>query len=141
MTRYLSRSPEETFLAGERLAKSLTSGSIVALSGDLGAGKTIFTKGIAKGLGVSDYRHVNSPSFVIVKEYKGKIPLYHFDVYRLSEPCDLETVGYKEYFYGQGVSVIEWAEKVRELLPEKRIEITIRQTGDTKRTITIIREL
>ncbi|NQT22624.1 MAG: tRNA (adenosine(37)-N6)-threonylcarbamoyltransferase complex ATPase subunit type 1 TsaE, partial [Candidatus Omnitrophica bacterium] len=103
----ISHSPGETLKAGEELAKKLKPGSFVALTGDLGSGKTIFTKGIAKGLGVKDFKYVNSPTFVILKKHNGRIPLYHFDIYRLDSGGDLDSVGYEEYFYGKGVTVVE----------------------------------
>jgi len=100
-------------------------GDVVALNGDLGAGKTVFAKGMARGLGLMDYAHVNSPTFVIMKEYHGDLPLYHFDVYRLEERDFEDTVDYNDYFYGDGISVIEWAEKIAEVLPEDHLEIKI----------------
>ena len=110
--RYTTNSPEETLNLGYRFGKKLKSGAVVALIGELGTGKTLFTKGIAKALGVKEYEYVNSPSFVIVKEYKPKkIPLYHFDLYRLKEARDLDTVGYEEYFYSDGITVVEWADR------------------------------
>jgi len=113
----------ETVKFGTRLGKL----------GQLGAGKTTLIKGIAKGIGVDDPRHVNSPSFVILKEHKGRIPLYHFDVYRLNDPEDMDTVGYKDFFYGEGASVIEWADKIRELLPDEYLDIELSVTGRDKR--------
>ncbi|GAF96054.1 unnamed protein product, partial [marine sediment metagenome] len=89
------------------------------------------------GLGVKDIRYVNSPSFVIVKEYKGRIPLYHFDVYRLDDPSTLDTVGYKGYFYGDGATVIEWADKIRELLPDDYLNIELSVKGENERGIKI----
>src|SRR5690606_38165727 len=101
------------------------------LEGDLGAGKTTFTKGLAKGLGVK--RNVNSPTFTIVKQYKGRLPLYHMDVYRL-EHSD-EDIGFSEYFDGEGVSVVEWAQFIEEYLPEERLEVTIRSIDEQTRKI------
>lgn len=122
---------------GAKLAKRLKKGAFVALTGELGTGKTIFTKGIAKGLGVRGYKYVNSPSFVIIKEYKGKIPLYHFDIYRFESSNDLNSVGYEDYFYGKGVTVVEWADKIRDILPKKRIEVQFKHGGEKKRKIKI----
>ena len=122
---------------GSEIGRGLKRGSFIALIGELGSGKTLFTKGIAKGLGVKEYKYVNSPTFVIIKEYKGKVPLYHFDVYRLDSSKDLEDIGYEEYFYGRGVTVVEWADKVRDVLPEKRLEVEFRHAGKTKRRIGI----
>lgn len=136
--KYVTNSPEETLEVGFKLGKKIKPGSVVALMGNLGAGKTVFTKGIAKALGVKDYKYVNSPSFVIVKEYKScKIPLYHFDLYRLESSYDLETVGYEEYFYSKGISVVEWADKALEVLPKKYISIKLKHRGKSKREIFI----
>ena len=137
MREHITHSRNETVRLGQRLAKTLKAGDVVALIGELGAGKTMMTKGIAKGLGVKDYRYVNSPSFVIIKEYKGKVPLYHFDVFRLNHPGDLDSVGWEEYFYGTGVSVVEWADKIKKLLPKRHIEIRIDVLDEDKRKIVI----
>jgi len=127
------KSPGETIKFGTKLGKLLGGGDMIALTGDLGAGKTTFIKGVAKGLGVKDPDHVNSPSFVILKCYKGRIPLYHFDVYRLNDPSAMDTVGYKDYFYGEGVSAVEWAEKIEEILPDERLAIELSVTGEDTR--------
>jgi tRNA threonylcarbamoyladenosine biosynthesis protein TsaE len=118
-----SDSRDQTVEIGRRIGTSLTGGDIVALIGELGSGKTCLTQGMAKGLGVAENVPVVSPTFTLVNEYPGRVPLVHLDVYRLSGPRDLEDMGYEEYFYGGGVVVIEWAEKVREILPEKTIVI------------------
>lgn len=104
-----SASPEATLALGERLGRLLRPGDVVLLSGTLGAGKTALTQGIARGVGVS--RPVSSPTFTILKEYEGRIPLYHFDLYRIEDPDELEALGFADYFYGDGVSVVEWAER------------------------------
>lgn len=135
----ISKSIDETIGIGEKLAGTLKAGDVVALIGDLGAGKTVFTKGIARGLGVRDTRYVNSPTFVIIKEYKGRLPLYHFDIYRLNKSSELDADLYEEYFYGDGVTVVEWADKIRELLPRKYIEVTLSVSGDTQRRVEIKR--
>jgi tRNA threonylcarbamoyladenosine biosynthesis protein TsaE len=137
LIRAISKNRDETIALGARIARHLKKGDVVALIGELGSGKTVFVKGIAKGLGVGDVRYVNSPSFVIVKEYKGKIPLYHFDIYRLDKPASLETIGYDEYFYGDGVTAIEWADKIKNLLPKRRIEVEITIRADETRAIKI----
>ncbi len=117
-------SAEETFLLAEQIGKQAVPGQIYALDGDLGAGKTVFCQGFAAGLEVREL--VNSPTFTIVQEYTtGKIPLYHFDVYRIEEPEELEEIGYEEYFFGSGICLIEWAGQIRELLPEQTICIRI----------------
>jgi tRNA threonylcarbamoyladenosine biosynthesis protein TsaE len=124
-------SAEETMAFAEKLGRALKKGDILTLAGDLGAGKTTFTKGLAKGLGVT--RTVNSPTFTIIKEYKGRLPLYHMDVYRL-ENSD-EDLGFEEYFSGDGVCVVEWAIFIQEYLPEDRLEIIISHIGEHGREI------
>ena len=133
----LTNSASETMLIAEKLAKGLKPGDIIALSGDLGSGKTTFTKGIGKGLGVKDSRRINSPTFVLIKEYSGKIPLYHLDLYRLDALKEIENLAVEEYIYGTGVTVIEWAEKIKCLLPEKHILVKFKVKGDTKREVLI----
>ncbi len=133
----ISKSIEETIHIGETLAKSLKPGDVVALVGNLGSGKTVLTKGIAKGLGVKNVRYVNSPTFVIIKEYSAGIPLYHLDVYRLNDLAMLDAETYEEYFYGKGVTVIEWADKIREILPKKYTEVRLSVVGEGKRRIDI----
>ena len=110
-----SNSQDETFAFGENLGAEARPGEIYCLDGDLGVGKTVFTQGFAKGLGITDY--VNSPTFTIVKEYEGRLPLYHFDVDRIGDPSEMEEIGYEEYFYGQGVTIIEWPELILDLIP------------------------
>lgn len=116
-------SPLQTEALGEKMGQAARAGQIYCLSGDLGVGKTIFTKGFAKGLGVEEY--VTSPTFAIVNEYEGRLPLYHFDVYRISCEEEMEDTGYEEYFYGEGVCLVEWAELVRGLIPQDAVWITI----------------
>lgn len=119
---------EETEEFGIKLGGLLKSGDIVCLNGDLGAGKTTLTKSIGLGLGVDDY--ITSPTFALINEYMGRIPVYHFDVYRLENVEELYDLGFDEYFYGKGVSIIEWAEKIERLLPEDRIVLDIKQGID-----------
>jgi tRNA threonylcarbamoyladenosine biosynthesis protein TsaE len=133
----LTNSAGETILIAEKLAKTLKPGDMIALSGDLGSGKTTFTKGIGKGLGVKNPRRINSPTFVLIKEYNGKIPLYHLDLYRLDNLEEIENLGIEEYIYGTGVTVIEWAEKIECLLPEKRVLVKFKIKGDNKREVLI----
>ena len=119
-----SFSAEDTFRYGQLLGAKVPAGSVVCLNGDLGVGKTVFAKGVAKGLGVTE--PVSSPTFTIVQEYReGRIPLYHFDVYRIENPDEMYEIGYEEYFYGDGVCLIEWAEQIRELVPETATQVTI----------------
>lgn len=126
MQHYDSTSAEETFSIGRRLAELAEPGDIYALSGDLGVGKTVFTKGFAAGLGIME--PVNSPTFTILQIYEGgRLPLYHFDVYRIEEPEEMEEVGLDEYLFGGGVSLIEWPEQIAECLPEKTRIIRIQK--------------
>lgn len=129
---YESQSEHETFTIAEKLAKLLNPGNVLTLEGELGTGKTVFTKGIAKGLEVEDV--ITSPTFTIVKEYKGKYPLYHMDVYRL-ENSD-EDIGFLEYFEGDGISIIEWAQFIEMYLPQERLNITIEFLDFERRKIT-----
>jgi tRNA threonylcarbamoyladenosine biosynthesis protein TsaE len=130
----LTHSAQETIDLGKKLAKTLSPGDIVALYGNLGSGKTTFTKGIGESLGVKDPRHINSPTFVLIKEYEGRIPLYHVDLYRLDNIKDIEDIAIEEYLYGDGVCVIEWAERIEKLLPKKRIAVKfiIKQNEDER---------
>lgn len=135
---FISNSVNETEQLGMKLGKLLKPGEVIALDGDLGAGKTQFTRGIAMGLGL-DYQEVCSPTFTIVNEYvdpADKIPLFHFDTYRLGGVDDFLASGLDEYFYRDGVCVIEWSSIIEEILPENTILVTITGVGDT-RTITI----
>jgi tRNA threonylcarbamoyladenosine biosynthesis protein TsaE len=117
--------PEAMEALGECLGRLLRPGDVVSLSGDLGAGKTVFTKGIARGLGSAD--PVTSPTFTIVHEYRGRCPLFHMDVYRLDDPAELLDLGFDEYAGGEGVVVIEWGDRLKELLPPDYIGITIKR--------------
>lgn len=117
-------SEQETRALGERLGVKAEPGSIYTLTGDLGVGKTVFTQGFAKGLGVEE--PVNSPTFTIVQEYEGgRLPFYHFDVYRIGSVDEMDEIGYEDYFFGEGVCLIEWANLIEEILPEKVVSITI----------------
>ena len=132
-------SPEETFALGQKIGKSAKPGQVYTLTGDLGTGKTVFTQGVAAGLGIKE--PVNSPTFTIVQVYEeGRLPFYHFDVYRIGDIEEMEEIGYDDYFFGQGVCLIEWAELIREILPEERVSITIEKDlkkGFDYRRITI----
>lgn len=121
-----SNKAEDTFQLGFELGIKAKKGELYCLSGDLGVGKTVFTQGFAKGLGIDEA--VNSPTFTIVQEYMGKnIPFYHFDVYRIADIEEMDEIGYEDYFYGEGVCLIEWAELIEELLPKNRTLITIKK--------------
>lgn len=130
---FISEEEAHTEAIASSLADIVQAGDVITLTGELGVGKTHFTKGLAKGLGITE--RVTSPTFTIVKEYEGRLPLYHLDVYRL-EHSD-EDIGFDEYFYGDGVAVIEWAQFIEAFLPEEYLSITIERTGDTAREITI----
>ena len=132
-------SEKETFLLGEELGKAAVPGQVYTLIGDLGVGKTVFTQGFAKGLGVTE--HVNSPTFTIVQIYEsGRMPFYHFDVYRIGDVEEMDEIGYEDYVYGNGVSLIEWAGLIEEILPEHYTQITIEkelEKGFDYRRITV----
>ena len=132
-------SPEETFQAGKRLGEQAGKGQVYCLDGDLGVGKTVFTQGFAKGLGSQS--DVNSPTFTIIQQYEeGRLPLYHFDVYRIGDISEMDEIGYEDCFYGEGVCLIEWASLVEEIIPETAIEIRIEkdlEKGFDYRKITV----
>ncbi|MGI6007945.1 MAG: tRNA (adenosine(37)-N6)-threonylcarbamoyltransferase complex ATPase subunit type 1 TsaE [Ruminococcus sp.] len=116
--------PEETFALGVKIGQKASRGQIYTLTGDLGVGKTVFTQGIARGLGITE--PVSSPTFTIVQVYEeGRLPLYHFDVYRIGDLEEMEEIGYDDYFFGEGVCLVEWAELIKELIPERAVRITI----------------
>ena len=134
-----TRSPEETFQFGEKLGREAKPGQIYTLNGDLGTGKTVFTQGFAAGLGITE--PVNSPTFTIVQIYEeGRMPFYHFDVYRIGDVEEMDEIGYEDCFYGEGVCLIEWAELIQEILPDNIISVTIEkdlEKGFDYRKITI----
>ena len=134
-----SFSPEDTFALGKSIGEKAQPGQIYTLEGDLGTGKTVFTQGLAAGLGITE--PVNSPTFTIVQVYEeGRLPLYHFDVYRIADVSEMDEIGYEEYFFSDGVCLIEWGTLIEELLPDSTITITIEkdlQKGFDYRKITI----
>ena len=134
-----TRSPEETFALGEKIGRTALPGQIYTLTGDLGVGKTVLTQGVAAGLGIREA--VSSPTFTIVQVYEeGRLPFYHFDVYRIGDIEEMEEIGYDDYFFGQGICLIEWAELIEEIIPEKRISIIIEkdlEQGFDYRRITV----
>lgn len=120
---------EDTFQLGKRMGEAAKCGQVFCLNGDLGVGKTVFTQGFAKGLGIKE--PISSPTFTIVQVYEeGRLPLYHFDVYRIADISEMDEIGYEDYFYGEGVCLIEWAGLIRELLPESFTCITIEKALD-----------
>ncbi|MBL7070808.1 MAG: tRNA (adenosine(37)-N6)-threonylcarbamoyltransferase complex ATPase subunit type 1 TsaE [Candidatus Omnitrophica bacterium] len=136
--QFISNTVEDTIRFGRRLGSILKSGDLIALCGELGSGKTVLTKGIARGLGVKHAERVNSPSFLILKEYRGRLPLYHFDIYRLNDAFEFMTVDYARYFYGNGVSVIEWADKIEKLLPDEFLKIDLSVKGENERRMRVL---
>lgn len=121
-----THSPEETFKLGKSMGNKAVKGQVYALDGDLGCGKTVFTQGFAAGLGITE--PVTSPTFTILQIYKeGRLPLFHFDVYRIEDPDEMDEIGYEDCFYGDGVSLVEWAVQIEDLLPEDTIHIVIRK--------------
>ena len=115
---------KDTYELGKKIGQMAKPGMVISLTGDLGVGKTVFTQGLAKGLGIEE--PVNSPTFTIVQVYeKGRLPLYHFDVYRIGDIEEMDEIGYEDYFYGEGVCLIEWADLIREILPEQMCRVTI----------------
>ncbi len=136
---YETFSAEETYELGKELGQNAKPGSVYALIGDLGVGKTVFTQGVAAGLEIKE--HINSPTFTIVQVYEeGRLPFYHFDVYRIGDPEEMEEIGYEDYFYGEGVCFVEWANLIEELMPENTVTVTIEKNtekGFDYRKITI----
>lgn len=132
-------SAQETYELGKRLGREARAGEVYCLDGDLGTGKTVFTQGFAAGLGIEG--PVNSPTFTILQQYEdGRLPLYHFDVYRIGDVEEMEEIGYEDCFYGDGVSLVEWSSLIREILPEKVIRVTIEkdmERGFDYRRITV----
>jgi len=131
--------PEETYALGKELGEKAEPGSVYCLNGELGVGKTVFTQGFAEGLGIEDA--VNSPTFTIVQQYEeGRLPLYHFDVYRIGDISEMDEIGYEDCFYGEGVCLIEWSELIKEILPEQAVSVRIEkdlEKGFDYRRITV----
>ena len=118
--------PEDTFALGQKIGELVKPGTVISLVGDLGVGKTVFTQGLAKGLGITE--PVNSPTFTIVQVYDGgRLPFYHFDVYRIGDIEEMDEIGYEDYFYGEGVCLIEWAELIYDILPPQYKKVTIKK--------------
>ena len=132
-----TRSPEETLDLGRRIGRAADPGDVLALVGDLGTGKTVLAKGVAEGLGAASAREVVSPTFVLCREYlDGRLPLYHFDAYRLRGAADLEGIGASEVFGGEGLSLVEWADRAPQALPPDRLEVNLEVTGPESRRLT-----
>lgn len=137
-----STSSQMTFEFAKKIGEKLKRGDVLCLDGDLGVGKTVFTKGVAAGLGIKD--DVSSPTFTLIQEYYGgRLPLYHFDVYRIDGPWDMDDLGYDEYFYGEGVCLVEWGSMIKELFPENTIYVRIEkdlEKGFNYRKITVSKD-
>ena len=131
---FISHSVTQTQRIGARLGELALPGDVFLLEGELGSGKTCLTQGIARGLGINGF--VSSPTFTLIHEHRGPVPLYHVDLYRIEGDADVESTGVEEYLQADGVTVIEWAEKMRSMLPPDRLDITLRMTGETTREIT-----
>src|SRR5437870_4619569 len=129
--------PQATRAFGHRLAGLLFPGAVVALVGPLGAGKTQLVRAVAEGLGLADGRGVSSPTFVLIQEYEARLPIYHFDAYRLRGPAEFFDLGAHEYFEGKGVCLVEWADRVEPCLPAEHLRITLRVTGEHSRRFTV----
>jgi len=146
-----SKSPEHTLSLGKCLGELLKRGDVVSLIGDLGAGKTTLTQGISDGLGVSEKCYVTSPTFTIINEYMGRVPVYHLDFYRIDSPSEVEDLGLEEYFQSKGVALVEWANKIKPFLPEdclmvflEHVDYTVRKIsmqGTGKRYREVLREI
>ena len=136
-TIILTNSESETLDVARSLGKTLSAGAVVALTGDLGAGKTVFAQGIAESLDIRE--QITSPTFTLINEYRGRLLLYHMDLYRLDSTREIEDIGIVDYLYGDGVCVIEWAEKLREMMPPNAIAVSLRPSGKTRREIQIER--
>ena len=132
-----THSPEDTRELGIKIGRLCQAADVIALDGDLGAGKTCLIQGLAEGLGVSKKSYVRSPTFTILNVHNGRVPLYHFDLYRLSSLDELEEIGYREYLYGEGVSAVEWASNVEGAIPEECLRIGIKRVGEAEREIEI----
>lgn len=129
MTILETNSPEETFALGRQIGQQAKAGEVYTLIGDLGVGKTVLTQGVAAGLGIEE--PVNSPTFTIMQIYEeGRLPFYHFDVYRIGDAEEMDEIGYEDYFYGDGVCLIEWANLIEEILPPEHKQITIEKSPD-----------
>ncbi|MDI7259514.1 MAG: tRNA (adenosine(37)-N6)-threonylcarbamoyltransferase complex ATPase subunit type 1 TsaE [Thermodesulfobacteriota bacterium] len=133
-----AKNARETVQVGKKIGQWLRRGDVVALTGELGAGKTQFVKGLAAGTGVYKTAYISSPSFMLINEYKGRIPFYHIDLFRLKEEKEAKELGLEEYFHGEGITAIEWADRIPSLLPEELLRIHIDYTGKQTRSIEIV---
>jgi tRNA threonylcarbamoyladenosine biosynthesis protein TsaE len=133
---FLSRSEKETFKKGKEFARTVKPGDVIGMFGELGSGKSVFTRGVLHGLGIQE-KYIASPTFTLINVYQGKLPVYHFDVYRLEGPDELDGLGYEEFFFGDGVAIVEWADKVENHLPRKYIKVSLKVVSENGRLVTI----
>lgn len=133
-----SQSPSQTIRIGKQIGRLLNRGDVVALTGELGAGKTQLIKGLAQGAGVRRSAYVSSPSFTLINEYKGRIPFYHIDLYRLGGEREAGELGLEEFFHGEGITAIEWSDRIPSLLPSEFLHVQIHYTGEQTRSIKLV---
>lgn len=133
----LSHSPQETYELGRRLGALLPASFFIALQGELGGGKTCFTRGLVASISPDSAQMVASPTFAIMNEYPGKVPIYHFDFYRLTSPHEISELGFEDYFTGNGICVAEWSERLEDMMPPDHLRITFEHAGDDLRKITM----
>ena len=136
---YQTHSPEETQAIGRQIGETLKVGDVIALIGDLGAGKTCLTQGIARGVGIAAHEIVNSPSYTLINEYAGEIPIYHIDLYRLKHHGEIVDLGLEELLEGNGICIIEWADRMSDLLPANHIQVTMTWVDESTRIIKLQR--
>ncbi|HRZ86231.1 MAG TPA: tRNA (adenosine(37)-N6)-threonylcarbamoyltransferase complex ATPase subunit type 1 TsaE [bacterium] len=137
--QFLTKSEKETFKKAQEFGRTLERGDVVALNGELGSGKSVFTRGLLHSLGVR-HKYLASPTFTLINMYRGDVPVYHFDVYRFEDPRELDGLGYEEFFFGEGVTIVEWADKVAAYLPRKHIRVSLKVLSETGRLIVIDRK-
>ena len=138
---FQTHSPEETRTIGQQIGETLKAGDVIALIGDLGAGKTCLTQGLARGIGIASQQVVNSPSYTLINEYAGELPIFHIDLYRLQHHGELIDLGLEEYLEGNGICIIEWADRMSNLLPVSYIQITMTWVDESTRRIELQRIL
>ncbi len=136
-TEFKTESPQETQTLGEKIGKKLNPGDVIALIGDLGSGKTCLTQGITRGIGIAPGEVVSSPSYILINEYNGNIPIYHIDLYRIETSAEIAELGLGEYVDGDGICIIEWADRMEDALPETCIKIHMTWVDENTRSITI----
>jgi tRNA threonylcarbamoyladenosine biosynthesis protein TsaE len=138
---FQTHSPEETRTIGQQIGETLKAGDVIALIGDLGAGKTCLTQGLARGIGIASQEVVNSPSYTLINEYAGELPIFHIDLYRLQHHGEIVDLGLEEYLEGNGICIIEWADRMSNLLPANYIQVTMTWVDESTRRIELQRTL